>query len=150
MPVNYLARPFDDEVIALLSSLRRSDRGITHRAHRSDLFHAVRKVQNASTHVYRFVSVQLFPTLRHELLRAVLDAATGAEIGRIEDVQFGAGEAPLLVVRSGAKERLVPFAAAYLKSVEPAQKRIEVLLPDGMLELDAPLTAEEKARQRRS
>ena len=79
---------------------------------------------------------------------AIFDARTGAEIGKIEDVQFGAGEAPLLVVKSGAKERLIPFAAAYLKAVEPAQKRIEVELPEGMLELDAPLTAEEKAEQR--
>lgn len=81
---------------------------------------------------------------------AVINARTGAEIGKIEDVQFGAGEAPLLVVKSGPKERLIPFAAAYLKAVEPAQKRIEVELPEGMLELDAPLTAEEKARQRGS
>jgi 16S rRNA processing protein RimM len=78
----------------------------------------------------------------------VIDARTGSEIGKIEDVQFGAGEAPLLVVKSGTKERLIPFAAAYLKAVEPAQKRIEVELPEGMLELDAPLTAEEKAQQR--
>jgi 16S rRNA processing protein RimM len=79
---------------------------------------------------------------------AVVDGRSGSEIGLVEDVQFGAGEAPLLVVRSGAKERLIPLAAAYLKAFEPAQKRIEVLLPEGMLELDAPLSAEERGRQR--
>lgn len=79
---------------------------------------------------------------------AVIDAASGKELGCVEDVRFGAGEAPLLVVRGGGKESLIPFAAAYLKAVEPEGKRIEMLLPEGMLELDAPLTAEEKARQR--
>src|SRR5262249_30893472 len=35
----------------------------------------------------------------------------GREIGKIENVQFGAGEAPLLVIKGeGKKEHLVPFA----------------------------------------
>lgn len=70
----------------------------------------------------------------------------GREIGRIEDVQFGAGEAPLLVIR-GAKEYLVPFAEAYIVNADPANKRLEMKLPEGMLELDAPLNREEKERQ---
>lgn len=72
---------------------------------------------------------------------------SGREVGRIEDVQFGAGEAPLLVVK-GAKEYLVPFAGQYLEKILPEQKRIEMKLPEGMLELDAPVTAAEKQRQR--
>ncbi len=79
---------------------------------------------------------------------AVIDAAGGAEIGRVTGVQFGAGEAPLLVLRAGAKEQLVPFAAEYVKRLDPQGKRVEMALPPGLLELDAPLTAEEKARQR--
>jgi 16S rRNA processing protein RimM len=60
----------------------------------------------------------------------------GREIGRIEDVQFGAGEAPLLVVRrNDGKEYLVPFAAAYIERIAPAEKRLEMKLPEGMLEL---------------
>lgn len=74
-------------------------------------------------------------------------ADSGREIGRIEDVQFGAGEAPLLVVK-GQKEYLIPFAAAYIEKIAPAEKRLEMKLPEGMLELDAPLTQEEKERQR--
>ncbi len=70
----------------------------------------------------------------------------GREIGQVLDVQFSGGEAPLLVVR-GEKEYLVPFAAAYLDSVDVEHKRLNMKLPDGMLELDAPLTAEEKDRQ---
>ena len=78
---------------------------------------------------------------------AVIDAATGAEIGRVAEVQFGAGEAPLLVLRKGGREQLIPFAADFVKRLDLAGKRVEMLLPEGLLELDAPLTAEEKQRQ---
>lgn len=73
----------------------------------------------------------------------------GRQVGTVQDVQFGAGEAPLLVVR-GAKEYLVPFAAEYVEKIVLADKRVEMKLPPGMLELDAPLTGEEKQQQRRS
>jgi 16S rRNA processing protein RimM len=69
-------------------------------------------------------------------------------IGEIADVQFGAGEAPLLVVRSGKKEYLVPFASVYLRTVDLPARRVEMALPEGLLEVDAPLTDEEKKRQR--
>lgn len=77
---------------------------------------------------------------------AVLDH--GAEVGRIEDVQFGAGEAPLLIVagKSGRKFD-VPFAEAYLESVDAAQRVVRMNLPEGMLDINAPMTAEEKREQ---
>ncbi len=70
------------------------------------------------------------------------------DIGRIEDVQFGAGEAPLLVVRD-IKARLleVPFAEAYLDRVDVQQKQVHMTLPEGLLEVNAPLTPEEKREQ---
>ena len=68
------------------------------------------------------------------------------EIGRIKDVQFGSGEAPLLVIE-GKKEYLVPFATAYIEKITLEQKRLEMKLPEGLLELDAPLNQEEKQRQ---
>ena len=71
---------------------------------------------------------------------------SGKEIGRIKDVQFGSGEAPLLVIE-GEKEYLVPFAAAYIEKIVLEQKRLEMKLPEGLLELDAPLNQEEKKRQ---
>lgn len=78
---------------------------------------------------------------------AVFDS--GREIGRIEEVQFGAGEAPLLVVTdAGGKKYDVPFAEAFLEGVELAQKRVRMNLPDGMLDINAPLTPEEKKQQR--
>jgi len=76
----------------------------------------------------------------------VFDAAR--EIGTVEDVQFGAGEAPLLVVKQGAKRYEIPYAEAYLKSIDLEQNRIDMILPDGILEVNAPMTAEEKQQQR--
>jgi 16S rRNA processing protein RimM len=75
--------------------------------------------------------------------------ASGREIGKVSDVRFGAGEAPLLVVQSGKKEYEIPYADAYLESVDLENQQIRMLLPDGMLELDAPLSTEEKEQQRK-
>jgi 16S rRNA processing protein RimM len=72
----------------------------------------------------------------------------GRELGELKDVRFGAGEAPLLMVKSGAVEYEIPFAEAYLKRVSPQEKRIEMSLPEGLLEVNAPLSAEEKQEQR--
>jgi 16S rRNA processing protein RimM len=73
----------------------------------------------------------------------------GIEIGRIEDVQLGAGEAPLLIVAgTGGKNYDVPFAEAYLESVDLPQRQVRMKLPEGMLEINAPMTAEEKVLQK--
>ena len=69
-------------------------------------------------------------------------------IGIVADVTFGAGEAPLLVIRDGAKEYLVPFAEEYVARLDTAGKRLELKLPEGMLGLDAPLSRAEKDQQR--
>jgi 16S rRNA processing protein RimM len=59
-----------------------------------------------------------------------------AHVGRVADVQFGSGDAPLLVVKSGRKECLIPFAEAFLVSLDLDGKRIEMQLPEGMVELN--------------
>jgi 16S rRNA processing protein RimM len=70
------------------------------------------------------------------------------EIGRVEDVQFGAGEAPLLIVRDAAAKLVeVPFAETFLESVDIDQRQVRMKLPDGLLEVNAPMTAEEKREQ---
>jgi 16S rRNA processing protein RimM len=73
-------------------------------------------------------------------------------IGSVADVQFGAGEAPLLVVRKNAggseEEYLVPYAEVFLRRTDLAGRRIELELPDGLLELQSPLSGEEKQRQK--
>jgi 16S rRNA processing protein RimM len=70
------------------------------------------------------------------------------EIGTIKDIRFGAGEAPLLVV-AGKTEYEIPYAQEFLVQVDLEHKRIEMALPDGLLNVNAPLTDEEKQQQRR-
>jgi len=77
----------------------------------------------------------------------------GSLIGTVADVQFGAGEAALLVVRRkngepDGKELLVPYAAEFLQELDLAARRIEMELPEGLLELQSPLSEEEKERQK--
>jgi 16S rRNA processing protein RimM len=67
------------------------------------------------------------------------------EVGVVAEVNFGAGTAPLLIVNGdGGKEFMIPFVEGYLKQLDTRGKRIEMQLPDGMLELDAPLKAPPK------
>jgi 16S rRNA processing protein RimM len=76
---------------------------------------------------------------------SVLDR--GRDIGRIEEVEFGAGEAPLLIVRDVARLVEIPFAEAYLDIVDLERRQVRMNLPEGLLEVNAPLTAEEKREQ---
>ena len=73
----------------------------------------------------------------------------GREVGIVKDVRFGAGEAPLLVVASKT-EYEIPYAQEFLKQVDLEHKRIEMNLPEGLLEVNASLTDEEKQQQRKS
>jgi 16S rRNA processing protein RimM len=78
----------------------------------------------------------------------------GREIGKVADVVFGAGEAPLLVVRDDVRDNAskvpyeIPFAEAYLEKVDVGRKQIKMRLPEGLLDVNAPLTQEEKKRGR--
>jgi 16S rRNA processing protein RimM len=64
------------------------------------------------------------------------------EIGPVVAVEFGAGEAPLLVVR-GLKHTAaempyeIPFAEAYLMMVDVARKLVRMRLPEGLLDVNA-------------
>ena len=82
-------------------------------------------------------------------LAGCLVLADNRQIGRVSAVVFGTGEAPLLVVDSDGRELLLPFAQEYLQRMDLVAKRIEMSLPEGMLDLDAPLTEEEKRQQRK-
>jgi 16S rRNA processing protein RimM len=69
------------------------------------------------------------------------------EIGPIEDVQFGAGEAPLLIVPGRAKLPYeIPFAEAYLEKVDLERKQVRMRLPEGLLDVNAPATKNEESR----
>ncbi len=69
-----------------------------------------------------------------------------ADIGEITDVDTDSTSVPLLELRGAqGDEILIPFAKAYLVKVDIPAKRIEMSLPDGLLEVNSPLSAEERA-----
>ena len=70
-------------------------------------------------------------------------------LGNIDDVIFGAGEAPLLEIREGKKEYLIPFVESFIEKMDLERREIALVVPEGMLELDAPLSREEKRRAHR-
>lgn len=72
------------------------------------------------------------------------------EVGVVTDVIIGAGEAPILEIKEGRREHMVPLAQEYIQTLDIAAKRIELQLPEGMLELDAPPSSEEKNAQKNS
>ena len=63
-------------------------------------------------------------------------------IGAIEDVDRTAGPVALLVVAGASGEVLVPFAKSYLRKIDLAARRIEMALPEGLIDLNSPKTAE--------
>lgn len=72
---------------------------------------------------------------------SLIDVANDAErvIGVVEDVDRPDGMSAILIVRRhDGDELLIPFARAYLRSVDVSAKRIEMTLPDGLTELNSP------------
>lgn len=64
---------------------------------------------------------------------------SGAALGHVRDVQFtgeGVAGTPLLVVDSVRGELLIPLAQEICVRVDVAARRIEVVLPEGLLELN--------------
>jgi 16S rRNA processing protein RimM len=72
----------------------------------------------------------------------LVDVAKAAPVtvGEIEDVDRTAGPVPLLVVRGSTGEVLIPFAKSYLRRVDVEGKHVEMALPEGLVDLNAPET----------
>jgi 16S rRNA processing protein RimM len=74
-----------------------------------------------------------------ELLGCVVESG-GCAIGSVTDVSFAGGAAPLLIVSdAGGREQMIPFVESFIRKLDTAGKKIEMELPEGMLELDAPV-----------
>ena len=95
------------------------------------------QLEEGATYVSDLVGCELFD----------IHGSQARKVGVVTDVDFSAGEAPLLVVK-GDREYLVPYVESFLKSSDFTNKRIEMILPQGMLELDAPLSRDERDRQK--
>jgi len=69
----------------------------------------------------------------------------GRVLGAIRDVIRQAQTADLLIVASpDGVEHEIPFAKAYVVKIDVAARRVEMRLPPGLLEVNAPLTEEER------
>ena len=69
----------------------------------------------------------------------VCELGSSEPLGRVRDVQLvGKGElgTPLLVVEAATGELLVPLAEEICRVVDPGARRIEVILPEGLRELN--------------
>ncbi len=71
---------------------------------------------------------------------ALVDVAGPAPVvvGQIEEVDRTAGPVALLVVQGAAGEVLVPFAKSYLRKIDLGAKLVEMALPGGLIDLNAP------------
>lgn len=60
-------------------------------------------------------------------------------VGEIEDVDRSAGPVAILVVQGkSADEILIPFAKDFLRRVDLEAKRVEMALPEGLVDLNDP------------
>lgn len=72
----------------------------------------------------------------HELVGMVVETggAGGVEVGTVAEV-IEAPQGPLLDVRGGSKEHLIPFAPWLVRRVDRSARRIEIAPPPGLLEV---------------
>jgi len=66
-------------------------------------------------------------------------------VGPIEDVDRTAGPVPLLVVRGPHGEILIPFAKDFLRQIDLENRRVEMALPEGLLNLNVDLNVDQNA-----
>jgi len=69
----------------------------------------------------------------------LVDVAGAAPVlvGEIEDVDRSAGPVAILVVSGKSGEVLVPFAKKYLRNIDLVAKRVEMDLPEGLVDLNS-------------
>ena len=80
-----------------------------------------------------------------ECLDVTAEASPGRLLGKIRDVLRQEHTADLLVVAGAdGTEYEIPFAKAYVVEIDVRARRVEMRLPPGLLEVNAPLTEEER------
>jgi 16S rRNA processing protein RimM len=73
----------------------------------------------------------------------------GVEVGEIADVDRESSNTELLVIRRRDSphpdnEVLIPFVKEYLVRMDAAHRRVEMRLPEGLIDINAPVTEQEK------
>jgi 16S rRNA processing protein RimM len=78
-----------------------------------------------------------------DLIGCTLFDVAGPEpvpVGQIEEVDRTAGPVALLVINTPGSDNeiLIPFAKSYLRKIDLAAKRVEMALPEGLVDLNTP------------
>lgn len=74
-----------------------------------------------------------------DLIGCTLVDVTGEEpvlVGTIGAVDRSAGPTPLIVLDSPGGEVLIPFAKSYLRRIDLATRRVEMALPEGLIDIN--------------
>lgn len=66
----------------------------------------------------------------------VVDQRSGAELGRVRELVVTGGTDLLAVETPQGKELLIPFAEEFCRRIAPAEALIEVILPEGLREVN--------------
>jgi len=69
-----------------------------------------------------------------DLIGCEVVGADGQQLGRVDEIQ-DYGAAPLLLVREGERELLIPLVLSICVEIDTEQKRIVVNPPEGLLDL---------------
>jgi 16S rRNA processing protein RimM len=79
----------------------------------------------------------------------VVDEADGVvDLGAVLDVERGAGGAlDMLVLKSGEEDVLIPFAKAYIVSLDLDGRVLRMRLPTGLTSINGPMNEEERTEQ---
>ena len=77
----------------------------------------------------------------------LLEVSQNRNIGRIRDFKQSSGAASLLILDADGKEIEIPFAEEFIVCFDLPNKLLQMKLPKGLLDVNAPLTEEEKAQQ---
>jgi 16S rRNA processing protein RimM len=72
----------------------------------------------------------------HDLRGCRVETSSGDEIGRVSDVLFGGGPPVLIVTDAEGREVMVPLAEEICRTINPAEGRIVIDPPGGLIELN--------------
>jgi 16S rRNA processing protein RimM len=100
------------------------------------------RVRLADDEVYiaDLIGCALFDVAKTDTTGTGVDGSAPIHIGQIEDADRTAGPVALLVVRNpqSGEEILIPFAKSYLRAIDLDGKRVEMALPEGLVDLNRP------------
>jgi 16S rRNA processing protein RimM len=132
----YVKRPSGELLILELENSRLHKGRVALKFAGYDSINAAEELRGASVMISRDQLVELPEDTYYDfdLIDCEVTTVDGERLGRVAQVQnFGA--APLLAVRDGERELLIPLVLSICVEIDTAQKRIVLDPPEGLLDL---------------